>query len=148
MIDSPTTGEDFDIVLSFDKHTTESLRGARFNLSVLTLSDQTPLLDLDTAATGTSFSDLPAHGELRCTIHRCPLPAGQYYVDVRADAGGERLDALNHIAELTVAGGDFHGSGGTQERLMDYRTVLVDHTWSLEANAERGDAAQSLSSSA
>jgi lipopolysaccharide transport system ATP-binding protein len=133
VIDSPTTGEDFDIVLSFEKHTEEALRGTRFNLTILTLSDQTPLLDLDTAATGEFFSEIPAQGELRCTVHRCPLPAGQYYIDLRADSAGERLDALNHVAELTVAGGDFHGRGGTQERLMDYRTVLVEHTWSLEA---------------
>ena len=132
LIDSPGTGEDFEIVLAFEKHTTESLRGSRFNLSVLSLSDHTPLLDLDSAVTGTTFDQLPAHGEIRCRIDRCPLPAGQYFMDVRADAGGDRLDALNHVAELTVAGGDFHGRGGTQDRLMDYRTVMVDHSWSLE----------------
>ena len=133
VIDSPTTGEDFDMVLSFEKNTDEALRGSRFNLTILTLSDQTPLVDLDTAATGTTFTEIPERGELRCTVRRCPLPAGQYYVDLRADAGGERLDAVNHVSELTVAGGDFHGSGGTQEGIMDYRTVLVDHTWSLDA---------------
>jgi lipopolysaccharide transport system ATP-binding protein len=133
VIDSPATGEDFDMVLSFEKHTQEALRGSRFNLTILTLSDQTPLLDLDTAATGTTFTEIPERGELRCTVHRCPLPAGQYYIDLRADAGGERLDAVNHVAELTVAGGDFHGRGGTQERIMDYRTVLVEHTWALDA---------------
>jgi homopolymeric O-antigen transport system ATP-binding protein len=132
LIDSPATGEDFDIVLSFEKHTQEALRSSRFNLTILTLSDQTPLLDLDTAATGTTFTEIPERGELRCTVHRCPLPAGQYYIDLRADAAGERLDAVNHVAELTVAGGDFHGRGGTQERIMDYRTVLVEHTWALE----------------
>ena len=87
VIDSPTTGEDFDMVLSFEKHTQDALRGSRFNLTILTLSEQTPLLDLDTAATGTTFTEIPERGELRCTVHRCPLPAGQYYVDVRADAG-------------------------------------------------------------
>ena len=133
MIDSPATGEDFEIVLAFEKHTTESLRGIRFNLSILSLSDHTPLLDLDSAVTGTTFSEVPEHGEIRCRIERCPLPAGQYFMDLRADAGGDRLDALNHVAELTVAGGDFHGRGGTQDRLMDYRTVMVDHSWSLEA---------------
>ena len=74
LIDSPGTGEDFEIVLAFEKHTTESLRGSRFNLSVLSLSDHTPLLDLDSAVTGTTFDQLPAHGEIRCRIDRCPLP--------------------------------------------------------------------------
>jgi lipopolysaccharide transport system ATP-binding protein len=125
-LDSPVTGE------HFDKHTPESLRGTRVNLTVFTLSDQTPLLDLDTAQTGESFSEIPEQGEIRCRLERCPLPAGQYYVDVRIDVGGERLDALNHVAELTVADGDFHRAGGTHQPMIDYRTVLVDHSWSLE----------------
>jgi lipopolysaccharide transport system ATP-binding protein len=136
LLDSPVTGEDFDMVLSFEKHTRESLRGTRVNLTVFTLSGQTPLLDLDTAQTGESFSEVPEQGEIRCRLARCPLPAGQYYVDVRIDAGGERLDALNHIAELTVADGDFHGGGGAHQPMIDYRTVLVDHSWSLEPRTE------------
>jgi lipopolysaccharide transport system ATP-binding protein len=135
LLDSPITGEDFDMVLSFEKHTEETLRGTRVNLTVFTLSDQTPLLDLDTAATGTTFSAIPDRGEIRCRLKRCPLPAGQYYIDVRIDAAGERLDAINHIAELTVGEGDFHGQGGTHQPMMDYRTVLVDHSWSVGAAA-------------
>jgi lipopolysaccharide transport system ATP-binding protein len=135
LLDSPMTGEDFDMVLSFEKHTREALRGTRVNLTIFTLGDQTPLLDLDTAQTGESFAEIPEQGQIRCRLERCPLPAGQYYVDVRIDAGGDRLDALNHIAEITVAEGDFHRRGGTRQRMMDYRTVLVDHSWSLDATA-------------
>ena len=135
LLDSPVTGEHFDMVLSFEKHTQEALRGTRVNLTVFALGDPTPLLDLDTAQTGESFPEVPAQGEIRCRLERCPLPAGQYYVDVRVDAGGQRLDALNNVAELTVAEGDFHGRGGTHERMIDYRTVLVDHSWSLDATA-------------
>jgi lipopolysaccharide transport system ATP-binding protein len=136
LLDSPVTGEDFEMVLSFEKHTQESLRGTRVNLTIFTLSDQTPLLDLDTAQTGESFSEIPERGEIRCRLERCPLPAGQYYVDVRIDAGGERLDALNHISEITVADGDFHRAGGAHQPMIDYRTVLVDHSWSLEPRSD------------
>ena len=129
LLDSPATGEDFDIVLGFEKHTQESLRGMRFNLSILILSDETPLLDLDSAQPATVLRGSRAR---RDPLPDRPLPAARRPVLHRrpGDAGGERLDALNHIAELTVAGGDFHGAGGTQERIMDYRTVLVDHSWS------------------
>jgi lipopolysaccharide transport system ATP-binding protein len=133
VIDNPTTGDDLEIVFGFEKHTDASLRGIRMNASILTLSEQTPLLDLDSAQTGDDFGELPRHGELRCRIDRCPLPAGQYYIDVRCDLPGERLDALNHIAELTIAGGDFHGKGGAREGVMGYRTVIVDHAWRLES---------------
>jgi homopolymeric O-antigen transport system ATP-binding protein len=131
IVDSPASGEDFEIVFAFDKETADSLRGLRFNFSIHILGDGTPILDLDSGLTGTTFSDIPEHGEVRCKIERCPLPAGQYYIDVRADSG-ERLDAVHHAAELTVAGGDFYGVGAAQDRIMDYRTVLVDHSWSLE----------------
>jgi hypothetical protein len=137
-IDSPASGEDVDIVFAFDKHTAESLRGLRFNFSILILGDGTPLIDLDSGITGTTFGDVPEHGEIRCKLNRCPLPAGQYYIDVRADAAGERLDAVYHAAELTVAGGDFYGTGAAQDRIMDYRTVLVDHSWTLEPVTEHG----------
>jgi lipopolysaccharide transport system ATP-binding protein len=138
IIDSPTTGEDFEIVLSFEKPVPGALQGLRFNLTIFSLSDQTPLLDLDSGATGTVFSEVPPEGEVRCRIERCPLPAGQYYVDARADVAGERLDAINHIAELTVAGGDFFGRGGMQGGIMDYRTVLVEHSWALDAASTAG----------
>jgi lipopolysaccharide transport system ATP-binding protein len=136
LIDSPASGESFDIVFAFDKHTTESLRGLRFNFSIHILGDGTPLLDLDSGVTGTTFPEVPAHGEIRCRIDRCPLPAGQYYIDFRVDGAGERFDAVYHAAELTVAGGDFYGKGAAQDRIMDYRTVLVDHSWRLDAVSE------------
>jgi lipopolysaccharide transport system ATP-binding protein len=136
VVDSPASGEDFEIVFAFDKQTEASLRGARFNFSIHILGDGTPILDLDSGLTGSSFAEIPLRGEVRCKIDRCPLPAGQYYIDVRADAGGERLDAVHHAAELTVTGGDFYRRGTAQDRLMDYRTVLVDHSWSLEPVAE------------
>jgi lipopolysaccharide transport system ATP-binding protein len=133
VVDTPATGEDLDIVFAFEKHTDAALRGVRMNASILTLSEQTPLIDLDSAQTGDDFGELPERGQLRCRIERCPLPAGQYYVDIRCDVPGERLDALNHVAEITVAGGDFHRGGGAQGGLMGYRTVLVDHHWRLDA---------------
>ena len=140
VIDSPASGEDFDIVFAFDKHTNESLRGVRFNFSIHILGDGTPLLDLDSGITGTTFSEIPEHGEIRCRIDRCPLPAGQYYIDTRVDGGGERFDAVTHAAELTVGVGDFYGVGSAQDRIMDYRTVLVDHSWALQAVPEHAPA--------
>ena len=137
-VDSPASGDDFEIVFAFDKKTQETLRGARFNFSIHILGEGTPILDLDSGVAGTSFPEVPQHGEVRCKIDRCPLPAGQYYIDVRADGAGERMDAVHHAAELTVTGGDFYGTGGAQDRIMDYRTVLVDHSWSLEPVPEHG----------
>ena len=55
-------------------------------------------------------------------------------------------DSVSHACELTVAEGDFHGSGRTPP--ADQRVVLVDHRWSVdevEVPAERVPDASSAS---
>ena len=44
------------------------------------------------------------------------------------------LDAVHRASDLTISGGDYYGSGREQ---MGHRTVLVDHSWSLEPLAQR-----------
>ena len=75
MIDSPATGEDFDIVLAFEKHTHGVAAGTPVQL-------QHPHPERPDAAArprlGGDRHDLlgacPSHGEIRCRIDRCPLP--------------------------------------------------------------------------
>jgi hypothetical protein len=86
------------------------------------------MISLYSETAGMVFHEVPGRGEIRCRIKRCPLPAGQYYVDVWSDVHQQMLDALHRATDLTVGGGDFYGSG---RESMGHRTVLVDHRWSL-----------------
>jgi hypothetical protein len=86
-------------------------------------------MNLYSETAGTRFHSVPARGEIRCHIDRCPLPAGQYVIGVWSDLNQQMLDAVPRAADLTVTGGDFYGSGREQ---MGPRTVLVEHNWSLE----------------
>ena len=50
-------------------------------------------------------------------------------VGVWSDVNQQMCDAVPRAADLTVAGGDFYGSGREQ---LGPRTVLVEHDWSVE----------------
>jgi homopolymeric O-antigen transport system ATP-binding protein len=128
-IDSPTTGQDFDIALTYATADGRSLRGVNVAIGVTELAAEAPLLYLYSETAGADFGELPAHGEIRCHIPKWPLPAGQYYVNLWADISGEPLDHVSHAADMTVAAGDFYGSGRTPPAA--HRTVMVDQEWSL-----------------
>jgi lipopolysaccharide transport system ATP-binding protein len=129
VIDSPTSGGDFDIVASFETADQRPLDSVNFGVTVTGQGEQQPLMNLYSETAGTRFHSVPARGEIRCHIDRCPLPAGQYVIGVWSDLNQQMLDAVPRAADLTVTGGDFYGSGREQ---MGPRTVLVEHNWSLE----------------
>jgi lipopolysaccharide transport system ATP-binding protein len=134
VIDSPTSGEDCDIVLSYDTERDRPFRTVNFGITVFSLEDSTPLLNLSSETAGAVFRDVPPRGEARCRLDNCPLPAGQYFMSITADLAGEMLDGVHRAFEMTVSGGDFYGSG--REPHPDHRTVLVPYEWSVsEASA-------------
>ena len=135
MIDSPASGKDFDIVVSFETADGEPMRGVNFGIVIAAHGDDKPLINIYSETAGAPFREVPGQGEVRCRVKRCPLPAGQYYVGVWCDAGQQMLDAITRAADLTVGGGDFYGSGREQ---MGPRTVLVDHSWSIADRSSKG----------
>jgi lipopolysaccharide transport system ATP-binding protein len=144
MVDTPTTGADCDIVLSYETADGKPLSTANFGIVVADPDGGTRLLNLYSETAGAEFRDLPPRGEVRCRIERWPLPASQYFMDVYADGPGVLYDSVHRAYELTVAGGDFHGSG--REPPAEHRTVMIDQGWSLspgdEPAAEAAEAAE------
>jgi lipopolysaccharide transport system ATP-binding protein len=129
VIDSPITGEDFDVVVRFETADGKPLENVNFGISITSHGEEKPMLNLYSETAGYRFDHVPPRGEIRCHIDRCPLPGGQYFVDCWCDIRQQMLDALHRASDLTIAGGDFYQSGHEQ---MGHRTVLVDHTWNLE----------------
>jgi lipopolysaccharide transport system ATP-binding protein len=128
VIDSPASGGDFEVVLSYETADSRPLHNVNFGVSITAHGEDKPLINLYSETAGARFHDVPAKGEIRCQISRCPLPAGQYFIDAWCDIQQVMIDALHRAADLTVGGGDFYGSGREQ---IGHRTVLVDHSWSL-----------------
>jgi lipopolysaccharide transport system ATP-binding protein len=134
VIDSPVTGEDFDVVVSFETRDGKPLQNVNFGVSVTAHGDEKPMLNLYSETAGYRFDRVPPRGEIRCHIDRCPLPGGQYFIDCWCDINQQMLDALHRASDLTIAGGDFYQSGREQ---MGHRTVLVEHSWNLEPLTEQ-----------
>jgi lipopolysaccharide transport system ATP-binding protein len=128
VIDSPATGKDFDVVVGFETRDGKPLRNVNFGVSITAKGETKPMLSIYSETAGMVFREVPARGEIRCRIKRCPLPSGQYFIDVWSDIHQQMLDALHRATDLTVGGGDFFGSG---REVIGHRTVLVEHSWTL-----------------
>jgi lipopolysaccharide transport system ATP-binding protein len=129
-VDSPATGEDFDVVLRYESADGKPLRNLSFAVQVTTLLGDV-ILHLYTRTAGVQVPEAPPLGEVRCHVPRCPLPPGQYAITLWADQGGDPVDWIQRACELTVREGDFYGSGQTQ--LPSHQSVLVEHQWTVAA---------------
>jgi lipopolysaccharide transport system ATP-binding protein len=127
-VDAPVSGENLDIVLSYESSDGKPIRNAGFAIGIYNALGAL-VLQLQSDVTGAMHASIPARGELRCQIPRLPLPASSYVLNLMGTSGGSPADWIQRAAELTVAEGDFFGSG---RRLPDaHQTVLVAHAWSV-----------------
>jgi lipopolysaccharide transport system ATP-binding protein len=130
--DMPVTGEDVDIVLRYRSPDGRSVRNAGFAVGIYTLLGVL-ILQCQSDVTGVVFRELPPEGTVRCRIPRLPLPAGRYTVNVFGTAAGDIADWLQRATELTIAEGDFYGTG---QRLPEsHQSVLVEQHWLAEESA-------------
>jgi lipopolysaccharide transport system ATP-binding protein len=136
-VDSVVSGGSFDIVVSYETTTATAPRRVNFGISLAPQGEPQALISFYTETEGTMFDRIPERGLIRCSVPRCPLPAGQYRVSVGADDGVHSLDMVERATDMTVQGGDFFGSG--RELPEGHHAVLVDHTWSLEPLADGSD---------
>ncbi len=139
VVESPTTGEDCEIVLSYEIKGAPP-KDATFGVMFGGMDGATAfaILNLESEPTGSKLENLPPTGQVRCSIERFPLPAAQYFMHLWAKAGGGAiLDEVHNVSMLTVAGGDFFRSGRLPHPYQ--RTVLVDQSWRVEATEPRGE---------
>ena len=127
-VDVAVTGEDLEIALDYESSNGQPIRGANFAIGVYTVLGSL-VLQLQSDVAGSTLTTIPAVGSIRCRVPRLPLPAGHYVLNLMGASGGTPADWVQRARELTVAEGDFFGSG---RRLPDsHQTVLVDQEWAL-----------------
>jgi lipopolysaccharide transport system ATP-binding protein len=126
-------GEDLEIVLRYETRDGRPLKRAGFAISVFDALGERQL-NLNSELSGDRFDELPAEGEIRCVLPRCPLSEGLYFLSLYCHRSQQLLDWIERAAELTVAGGDYYGSG--QAPPHDAPTVLVPFEWQVRAQAE------------
>jgi homopolymeric O-antigen transport system ATP-binding protein len=130
VVDSPISGQDCELVLTYASDDGRPLRNVNFAILVASFLGVT-MLHLYSETRGAQLGEIPPQGEVRCRLPRCPLPAGQYTLNLWADVGGEVLDWIQRAAELTVVEGDFYRSGRGQP--SSHQSVLVEHDWEVRA---------------
>jgi lipopolysaccharide transport system ATP-binding protein len=123
-VDIPLSGQDLEVVLRYETADGASIPRPTVGIAVYTTLGA-HLVQLDSETAG-GLPSLPPNGEIVCRIPRLPLPAGRYTLNLFGAAGGEVSDWVGTAAEMTVADGDFFGTGRT---LGGEPTVMVRHAW-------------------
>jgi lipopolysaccharide transport system ATP-binding protein len=132
--DTPVTGEELQIVLKYKTADGRPLRNMSFGVLVLTHLNEL-MLHLSSPVAGALLEEIPGEGAARCTVPRCPLPAGQYRLHIWAEINEQPIDWIEFACELTVIQGDFFGSGKVPP--PTHRAVFVDHDWTVEEDRGR-----------
>ena len=127
-VDIPATGEEVDLVLGYETSDGRPVRAPVFAVGVYSMLGVL-MLQLQSDVTGARVREAPPAGEIRCRVPKLPLPAGSYTVNLFAHAGSEIADWVQRAATLTVAEGDYFGSG--HKLGESHQSVLVDHAWEL-----------------
>jgi lipopolysaccharide transport system ATP-binding protein len=66
---------------------------------------------LSSELAGARFDDLPAEGEVTCTIPRVPLVPGRYSLTLACREGPEWLDSVYQAMSFEVVGAEFYSTG-------------------------------------
>jgi len=79
---------------------------------------------------GEPFDEVPPSGRMICAIPRLPLPPGTYTFHLFCGVNNETGDWIRHAGQVSVAEGDFFGTGRLPE--ASRRGLLVPHHWDVE----------------
>lgn len=113
-------------VLSISYRGTIPLRDVQVSVGLFNLRGEGSLL-LGNDLTGSSFQDLPPQGALECRIERLPLLPGDYTANLYVTVRGVVADWIVDAVRLTVAEGDFFGTGRLPP--PGYGSIAVEHAW-------------------
>jgi lipopolysaccharide transport system ATP-binding protein len=131
IVDVPVSGRDVELVLGYRTTDGREIRHPRLAVGITTLMGEL-MLFLDSDSQG-GLETLPPAGEIRLTLPRLPLQAGRYVVSMSAAVGEEMLDWVHHACDLTVADGDFFGTGYRPRE--SHQAVLVEQRWTVAETA-------------
>jgi len=120
------SGYECTLVMGYES--TENLSKPIFKFTVYNSIGQ-PLVHFDSSLVETSFHPFPRKGYVGCRVQRLPLARGTYRLNVSLEDNGQLLDHVTGAYTLTVADGDFYGTGRNIAGLKE--VCLADQEWSL-----------------
>lgn len=126
-VESVKSGDDVNIQIHYVVKS-DAVRSVAFRIQVLDSNEQ-PLFICNNAHTTGLFAILQNEGSAICSIPKLPLYGGTYYINIHLySANNAVLDQVEFAKELTVADGDFFGTGKIP---VVKKGILVSHNWQL-----------------
>jgi lipopolysaccharide transport system ATP-binding protein len=129
IIDVALSGQDINFYLFYETlskvHSQSVVVGIRLNTQL-----DAPVFLHHSRLTRTQFVDLADSGAFVCRIKRLPLPAGNYRLTYSVSNDDGYIDSLPDAISITVAEGDFYGTGEVPP--ATHTTFLIDADWRLE----------------
>ena len=125
-IDVPISGRDLEIVARYRSADGRPVRNPTIAVAVYT-SLGVLILQCQSDVAGAQFREIPAEGEIVLRMSKLALPAGRYVINLFGTTMGEAADWVPRASELTVAAGDFFGTGRTVSESV--QSILVEHSW-------------------
>ncbi|HMF49192.1 MAG TPA: ABC transporter ATP-binding protein [Candidatus Saccharimonadales bacterium] len=126
-IETVTSGQNISIVLDYDIHDSNTLHNAVVQIKFSGILGQPLFACLSRSSLRESFTLSPG-ARLLCKIPRLPLVPGMYTYTLWCTIGGTLEDYVSEAGKVTVAEGDYFGTGNLPSR--DVGDFLVEHTWS------------------
>jgi lipopolysaccharide transport system ATP-binding protein len=126
------SGQPLVIVLEYESASaaTERLQNCRVSLAFRDSLGQV-LFNCSSELTSREFATMPATGRVRCVIPRLPLTQSEYFLSPFLEVNHEIEDWLQETVVLSVADGDFFGTGKLYPDGWRGKGVLVPHEWQV-----------------
>ena len=124
-----TSGSRVELLFDYEIADGALVKGARFRVAWMNLLGDTMFVCANDAS-GYGIPELPGPaGTVRVEIPSLPLHHGTYRLNLQLKSGRDMEDRVADAIELTVAGGDFFGTGVTLP--ADCGPFLVPHTFEV-----------------
>lgn len=135
------SGQEIDICLHYE--TAKGFQSSKViaGICIKTQLDA-PVFLQHNRLTRDEWSTLPDRGSFICRIPKLPLPASKYRLTFSLMEAGEYLDTMDNAFELTVADGDFFGTGEVPP--ATHGSCLVDARWRVEGESNHLQESQSI----
>ncbi|MCL4460028.1 MAG: ABC transporter ATP-binding protein [Chloroflexi bacterium] len=128
-IELAVPGQDITIEIYYAAQELAPLRNVSMAIGLYGILGQF-LLFCGNEMVGEPFEAIPPKGKMICRIPRFPLAPGRYALNLHCEVNGVLADWVQQASYLTVAEGDFFGSGRLPP--SSHGGLLVPHTWSCE----------------
>ena len=135
------TGDPLDVILHY--RTDTPFQSPGFVVKIKDMYGQELIRLASSPMGGFHIDGLHPHGRVQLSIHRLPLVAGHYVLDVEfVRPGYEYIARFDAVAEFDVDLFDYYGHGVALDRSKG--VIVVDHSWSHQPLAPHAARAASV----